>query len=151
MASHEITWFGPFIFDPATGTLTQGETDTRLSPRVATLLSLLIGRAGEVVSRDEMQTALGAEEDGELAVGLNACVQQLRMALGDVGDEPAYVANVAENGYRFIAPVSTGRQSVGDHTPRPAPAITPTETSSRALWFAILIIVLAAFAIMRAR
>ena len=153
MPSHEITWFWPFVFDPARNTLARDEDVAPLSPGVATLLSLLIDRAGDVVTRDEVQEALGSSNAAGADSGVEDHVRDLHAALGD-GAGSAYIETDAK-GYRFIAPVSTGRQSVGDHTPRPAPAVTPTDGSAGERWltrgFVVLLVALAAYAVMRAR
>ncbi|HZO54309.1 MAG TPA: winged helix-turn-helix domain-containing protein, partial [Bryobacteraceae bacterium] len=74
------------------------------------VLSILIDRAGEIVTREELQDELwrgGTNVDFEN--GLNAAVNRLRQTLGESADVPRYVETIAGRGYRFIAPIE--RQS----------------------------------------
>ncbi len=50
--------FGLFEFDPATGDLWREGRPIRLQPQPARVLSLLLGRPAEVVSREELRQAV---------------------------------------------------------------------------------------------
>ena len=67
---------------------------------------MLVGRADEVVSREELEQALwgGAFVDAEH--GINTAIHKVREALEDDAQNPRFVATVARRGYRFIAPVA---------------------------------------------
>ena len=96
---------------------------TRLAPRVAELLSFLVDHAGSVVSRADLQAALWPTTTVEYDDGLNFCVRQLRLALGDDAGTPRYIETLPRRGYRFIAPVT----NEATEAPRAAsrrPAIT---------------------------
>ena len=119
--------FGEFGFDPASGELTKkngGAGVTRLQPQVAALLTALLERPGTVVSRAELQARLWPDTTVDFDDGLNFCVRQLRLALGDEAGAPRYVETLARRGYRFIAPVSRA----ADSPPSPSPA-PPVERS----------------------
>jgi DNA-binding winged helix-turn-helix (wHTH) protein/TolB-like protein/Flp pilus assembly protein TadD len=80
-----------------------GQT-VRLEPRAVELLAFLAQRPGEVVSREELLTALWPG----VIVGDNALTQvvtKLRKALGDTAREPTYIQAISKRGYRLIAPV----------------------------------------------
>lgn len=47
--------FGVFDFDAATGELRRNGAPVRLPPQPARVLSLLVARAGELVTRDELR------------------------------------------------------------------------------------------------
>ena len=47
-------WFGSFEFDPDCGLLYSGEDETLLPPKVAALLLVLVERAGELVTKNEL-------------------------------------------------------------------------------------------------
>ena len=68
--------------------------------------SFLVNRAGEIITRDELQRYLW---EGTTFVdfeqGLNSVVNKLRQRLGDSADQPRYVETIPSRGYRFIAPV----------------------------------------------
>ncbi|HEX6941786.1 MAG TPA: winged helix-turn-helix domain-containing protein, partial [Gemmatimonadaceae bacterium] len=101
--------FGEFGFDPASGELTKsgvGAGITRLQPQVAALLTALLEKPGTVVPRAELQARLWPDTTVDFDDGLNFCVRQLRLALGDEAGSPRYVETLARRGYRFIAPVN---------------------------------------------
>ena len=98
--------FGDFWFDPASGELKGPAGVSRLQPQVAALLVALLDRAGEVVTRAELQASLWPDTNVEFDDGLNTCMRQLRVALGDDAGAPKYVETLPRRGYRFIAPVS---------------------------------------------
>ena len=70
------------------------------------VLTLLLERPGELVTRDTLRQGLwpdGTHVDFEH--GLNAVVKRLRDALGDSADAPRFVETLSRRGYRFIGPV----------------------------------------------
>ena len=70
------------------------------------LLSLLLERPGEIISREEMGSCLwpgGTYVDFEHS--LNSAIKKLRHALGDSPENSRYIETVPRLGYRFIAPV----------------------------------------------
>jgi len=100
--------FGRFTFDPADGVLRREDVIVRLQPQPAKLLALLLERAGETVTRDELRQRLwGDRTFVDFDRGLNFSIAQIRSALGDVADQPRFIATVPRRGYRFIAPIVT--------------------------------------------
>jgi eukaryotic-like serine/threonine-protein kinase len=122
--------FGPFEFDPASRELRKNGYRVKLPGQPSEILSALITHPGEVVTREDLRIRLWPGlSSGNFEHGLNAAVNKLRQALGDVATEPKYVETLAGRGYRFIAPVSSARKDilelVPDHTamaPEPRPA-----------------------------
>lgn len=112
--------FGQFIFDAESGALTREGVPLRLQPQPARVLALLVERAGEVVSRDELRHRIwGGETYVDFERGLNFCVAQVRTVLGDAADSPRYIETLPRRGYRFIAPV---REAAALAPPVDAPA-----------------------------
>jgi len=73
------------------------------------LLILLVGRHGELVSRDEIIEKLwGRDVFIETELGVNTAVRKIRQTLGDDPERPRFVQTVVGKGYRFIAAVSNG-------------------------------------------
>ncbi len=71
------------------------------------VLSLLLERPGEVVTREELQTRLWpADTYVGFDEGINTAIRKLRLAFGDSADNPRFIETVPRRGYRFIAPVS---------------------------------------------
>lgn len=112
------TQFGQFAFDPDAGTLTRSGIPVRLQPQPARVLALLVARAGQVVSRDDLRQQIwGTDTFVDFERGLNFCIAQIRSALGDSADSPRYIETLPKRGYRFIAPTSALRATAGE--PRP--------------------------------
>jgi DNA-binding winged helix-turn-helix (wHTH) protein/TolB-like protein len=103
--------FGTFDFDPETGELHRNGTGgragvVRLERQPARALALLVGRAGEVVSRDQLKTALwGDDTHVDFDRGIAYAISQIRTALGDSAENPRFIETLPKRGFRFIAPV----------------------------------------------
>src|SRR5215216_8038100 len=85
------------------------------------VLTLLLERSGDVVTREELRQRLwptGTFVDFEH--GLNAVVNRLRDTLGDSADRPRFIETVPRRGYRFIAPVDNGPKDGSAAHPRPS-------------------------------
>ena len=73
----------------------------------AKVLVLLVSRAGEVVTREELvRQVWGAEVFVDYEQGLNFAVRKIRSALGDDADRPRFLETLPKRGYRFLAPVN---------------------------------------------
>jgi TolB-like protein/DNA-binding winged helix-turn-helix (wHTH) protein len=100
--------FGVFELDIDSGELRRHGLKVRLPDQSFQILKLVLGRAGEVVTRDELRHALWtADTFVDFEVGLNSAVRKLREALDDSADNPRFVETVPRRGYRFIASVTT--------------------------------------------
>jgi TolB-like protein/DNA-binding winged helix-turn-helix (wHTH) protein len=96
-----------------------------LQQQPAKVLELLLRRAGELVTRDEIRAAVwGQDTFVNFDQGLNFCIKEIRAALGDDADEPRYVETLPRRGYRFIAPVEAFHARPLP-PPEPASAKTP--------------------------
>lgn len=100
--------FGPFRLDLETRELYRAGIAVRLQPQPARLLVLLVERAGELVTREEIrQCVWGNDTFVDFDQNVNFCVRQIRAALHDQAATPCYLETVPRRGYRFIAPVQT--------------------------------------------
>jgi eukaryotic-like serine/threonine-protein kinase len=100
--------FGPFEVDPSTGELRKHGVPLKLQDQPAKVLTALLTRPGEVVSREELEKLLWPNGTFvDFGGGLNAAVNRLRRALSDSADNPRYVETLAKHGYRFIAPLGS--------------------------------------------
>lgn len=98
-----------FIIDdwqvsPAEGVLSRGSEVVHLEPKVMEVLVYFASRAGEVISREELETDVwrGA------VVGYDAVTKtviKLRKALQDDARHPRYIATISKKGYQLITPV----------------------------------------------
>jgi TolB-like protein/DNA-binding winged helix-turn-helix (wHTH) protein/Tfp pilus assembly protein PilF len=98
--------FGVFDLDLGTGELRKHGLRIRLQRQPFDVLALLIERAGDVVTREELQQKLWpANTFVDFDHGLNKAINKIRDALGDSADTPRFVETVARRGYRFLADV----------------------------------------------
>jgi TolB-like protein/DNA-binding winged helix-turn-helix (wHTH) protein len=78
----------------------------KIRPQPLRVLNLLLNRAGDVVTREELRAELWSSEifvDFEHV--LNTSVKEIRAVLNDSATEPRYIETLPKLGYRFIAPV----------------------------------------------
>jgi DNA-binding winged helix-turn-helix (wHTH) protein/sugar lactone lactonase YvrE len=123
--------FGPFELDLRSGELRRSGMLVHLQPQPSKVLELLALRAGELVTREEIQKELwpaGTFVDFEQS--LNFCIRQIRSALGDSALAPRYLETLPRRGYRWIGP----SESIGGgQRPVPlAPIGTVGEADERA-------------------
>jgi DNA-binding winged helix-turn-helix (wHTH) protein/TolB-like protein/tetratricopeptide (TPR) repeat protein len=109
--------FGPFEMDPSAGRLLKSGTHLKLQPQPFRVLLLLANRAGQVVTREEIQSHLwGDATFVDFERGINFSINQIRGALCDDAEKPRYVETLPRVGYRFIAPVEyAGPVTSGAH------------------------------------
>lgn len=96
---------GPWRVEPAACELSDGTTVVRLRPKVMDLLAAFAARPGEVLSKQALLDLVWSD----VTVGdasLTVAVGELRDALGDHPDTPAYIETIPRRGYRLIAPVT---------------------------------------------
>ena len=99
--------FGTFEFDTDSGELRKNGRAIALEPQPARALALLLSRAGELVSRDELREAVwGSETHVDFERGIAYCISQVRTALSDSAENPRFIQTLPRQGFRFIAPVS---------------------------------------------
>lgn len=98
--------FGLFEFNAATGELRREGSLVRLQPQPALLLAYLLDHAPELVSRDDLRSAIwGDATFVDFDRGLNFCISQVRAALRDDASGPRFIRTVPKQGYQFIGPV----------------------------------------------
>jgi cholera toxin transcriptional activator len=101
-----IARFGVFELDLSAGELRKSGVKMRLQGQPFQVLALLLERAGDVVTREELQQKLWPSDTFvDFDHSLNTAINKVREALGDSASSPRYVETLARRGYRFIAPV----------------------------------------------
>jgi DNA-binding winged helix-turn-helix (wHTH) protein len=104
--SFRVHCFGVFEYDRAAGELRKQGMKIKLQGQPSEILSLLLERPGEIVTREELQKKLWpADTFVDFEHSLNAAVKRLRDALDDSAEAPRYIETLSRRGYRFIAPV----------------------------------------------
>jgi TolB-like protein/DNA-binding winged helix-turn-helix (wHTH) protein len=102
--SSSLVSFGDFELDLRTGELRRLGVSLDLPPQPAKILVLLVGRAGEVVTRRELaEQVWGDDTFVNFDQGLNFAIRQIRAALGDDSETPRFIETLPKRGYRFIA------------------------------------------------
>ena len=128
--------FGVFEFDYSTGELRrEGKTEPRLRDQAVQILSMLLDRPREVVTRDELRQNLWpADTFVDFDHGVNTAINQLRNALGDSAANPRFIQTLPRRGYRFIAPVEivgTASGGAADATPSPQYPPAPLDADAQ--------------------
>jgi TolB-like protein/DNA-binding winged helix-turn-helix (wHTH) protein/Tfp pilus assembly protein PilF len=102
-----IVRFGVFQLDLKARELHKAGIKVKLQDQPFRVLALLIDRAGQVVTREELQQKVWPT-DVYVAFdqGLNNAIKKVRDALGDSAESPRFIETVARHGYRFVAPLS---------------------------------------------
>jgi predicted ATPase/DNA-binding winged helix-turn-helix (wHTH) protein len=115
--------FGPFCLRPAAHLLLERDTPVHIGVRALDLLIVLVERAGQVVTKDELFARVWpglVVDEGNLRTQMGL----LRKALRDGQGGARYLMTVPGRGYRFVAPLSTA-QTLKSIEPR-APLIEST-------------------------
>lgn len=120
--------FGPFEFDADAGELRKGGQRINLHGQPLEILALLLERAGQVVSRDELRTRLWPSDTFvDFDHSLNAAVNKLREALGDSAESRHFIETIPRRGYRFLAAVEITRNAPASANPPEATDLASTE------------------------
>src|SRR6266481_5735507 len=103
--------FGAFELDLSTGELRSIEAPdpsnkVLLREQVFQVLRMLLEREGKIVTREEIQGRLWANDTVvDFDRSINATIKTLRRALGDSADNPRYIETLARRGYRLMLPI----------------------------------------------
>lgn len=101
-----VAHFGIFEADLDARELRKQGRKLRFQDQPFEVLTLLLERAGETVSREELRQKLWpADTFVDFDHSLNTAVNKIREVLGDSASSPRFVETLARRGYRFIADV----------------------------------------------
>jgi len=113
----KIIRFGQFEADLQTGELLRAGLLVKLQAQPFRVLTMLLERSGEIVTRDKIVQELWGNDtfvDFDQSVG--AVIRKLRLALKDSATAPRYIETLRHKGYRFLVPAQT---SEAPHDPPP--------------------------------
>jgi DNA-binding winged helix-turn-helix (wHTH) protein/tetratricopeptide (TPR) repeat protein/TolB-like protein len=96
---------GDWVVSPLTNTVVGPEGEAHLEPKAMQVLALLAGRAGDVVSKQELLSCVWQGTFVSDEVLANA-IWELRKALGDDAKRPRFIQTLPKKGYRLIAAVA---------------------------------------------
>lgn len=137
-------------FDAATGNVTCAGDDrtlrtTRLAPKPAALLNMLIEKHGELLSMDEIRAALWPDVQVEFDQGVHTCIRQIRAALGDSATMPTFIETLPRRGYRLLI-----EPELENDTLSPArPHFRPWRIRAVAALAIVIIAIIATLSVMR--
>ena len=120
--------FSVFEADLRSGELRKSGVRIKLRDQAFQVLTELLERPGEVVTREELRDRLWP--DGtfvDFDHSLNAAVNSIREVLGDSAASPRFVETVPRRGYRFIAPV----EKLGESASEPVSPLPQTQEASQ--------------------
>ena len=107
--------FGSFELDLRAAQLRKAGVLLRVHSQPLKLLELLARRSGQLVTREEIRDHLWPPGTHvEVDQGINACIRQVRAALGDSATSPRFVETMPRHGYRFLAPATVGEPASGE-------------------------------------
>ena len=99
--------FGNFTIDLKREELFKDGARVKLPGKVYQTLVALLGKPGEVVSREDLRGRLWPEGTHvNYDANVNTTVNKLRLALGDSPEKPIYVETIPRQGYSFVGAVS---------------------------------------------
>jgi DNA-binding winged helix-turn-helix (wHTH) protein len=98
--------FGKFQIDAERQELFQDGERVRMQAKVYQTLMLLVSRAGNIVTREEVGRRLWPDRlPLSLDANVNTAMNKLRQGLGDSKENPVYIETIPRRGYCFIAPL----------------------------------------------
>src|SRR5438132_7029552 len=105
-SSSSIVRFSNFEVNFQTGELRHRGQKVKLQEQPFQVLTVLLERPGELVTREELRNKLWpADTFVDFDHSLNAAIKRLRDALGESADAPVFIETLARRGYRFIGNV----------------------------------------------
>ena len=115
--------FGPFELDLQSAELFKFGQKLKLQGQPIQVLTILVEKPGELVTREELRQRLWPTESEtfvDFEHGLNTDIRKLRAALGDEAETPRYIETLPRRGYRFVGEIDGHGLS-----PLPASATAP--------------------------
>jgi Tol biopolymer transport system component/DNA-binding winged helix-turn-helix (wHTH) protein len=96
--------------------LRKGGVKLKLTGQPFQVLSILLDRPGEVITREDLQKRLWPDTFVDVDHNLNSAINKIREALGDSSENPRFVETLPRRGYRFIAPITVnGTAAAAEH------------------------------------
>jgi Tol biopolymer transport system component/DNA-binding winged helix-turn-helix (wHTH) protein len=130
-ARPDIIRFCEFEVDLLRQTLSICGVRTKLQKQPFQVLELLIQRAPEIVSRDEIRRHVWGDAIYiDAPQSINFCIRQIRLALGDTSPG-RFVETLPRQGYRFIAPLEGRPKSAGTFEHSPGEGSQPRTATQR--------------------
>ena len=98
--------FDGYELDVRAGDLRKQGVRLRLRGQPLQVLQILVERAGDVVTREELQSRIwSADTFVDFDHSLHNAIARIREVLGDSAETPRYIETLPRRGYRYIGPV----------------------------------------------
>jgi DNA-binding winged helix-turn-helix (wHTH) protein/tetratricopeptide (TPR) repeat protein len=107
--------FQPFRLDDVNQCLWRGDTRVMLQPKPFAVLRYLVDHAGQLVTHDDLLTAIWPDTYVQPEV-LRRYILEIRRVLGDDAAQPRFVETLPKRGYQFIATVTDVDVSLANTT-----------------------------------
>lgn len=130
LPTHDAFRIADWTVEPATNRICRDTDEIKLEAKMMALLVTLARRAGEVVTREELERDVWSSRAVSYDA-LTVCIKKLRKTLGDDPRDPRYIETIAKKGYRLIAPVTPVAASAPDTTAMPVAVALPTPSRAR--------------------
>src|SRR5882672_9117750 len=118
--------FENFEVDLRSGELRKAGVKLKFGGQPFQVLSILLERPGELVTREQLQKRLWPDTFVDVDHNLNTAINKIREALGDSAESPRYVETIPRRGYRFI-----GALEASAPPPIPIEPIQPTPSDPK--------------------
>jgi DNA-binding winged helix-turn-helix (wHTH) protein len=125
--------FGTFEVNLRSGELRKAGVKLKLGGQPFQVLTILLERPGEVVTREELQKRLWPETFVDVDHNLNTSINKIREVLGDSAESPRFVETLPRRGYRFIAPIEGGEPASSQLVEKALPS--QPKTGRRPLYY----------------
>lgn len=123
--SARIASFGPYTLDLRSGELKKGGYRIKMGEQSFTILSMLLEKPGEMVTREELRAELWADDTFvDFDHGLNSAMQRVRDCLSDSAGKPRWVETLPRRGYRFVGDVEWSDEGSQSEASTPDPEAT---------------------------
>ncbi len=107
--------FGPFLLQVRTRELFRDSTKLKLRPQALQVLAVLLEKADDCVTREELQEEIWpGNKLVDAEHGLNTAIKELRACLGDSASKPRYIETLPKLGYRMVSPVEALEEPAGE-------------------------------------
>jgi TolB-like protein/DNA-binding winged helix-turn-helix (wHTH) protein len=121
--------FDNFELDVRAGELRKRGVRLRLQGQPLQVLAVLLKRAGDVVTREELRAQIWTTDTFvDFDHSLHNAIARLREVLGDSAEAPRFIETLPRRGYRFIVPVTP----VSGAVPQAVPLSVPSPQTSAA-------------------
>ena len=138
---------GEFEVDLRCGEVRRNGDKIKLQQRPFQILSALLERPGDVVTREEIQQKLWPTDTFvDFEHSINTAVNKLREALGDDAENPRFIETLPRYGYRLIAPVEVVEGN-GAYLEAEIPSPLRPRSQKTGLWLGISSFVVAGVAL----